>query len=1386
MSAFQSLASSINSSTPSYNTLSPTKKLRFDDRSVTQVSLSLKAYTNLAPNSPPSYDKNELAIDFFKWSETETITRVINSRDFVGQFGAIVHFGSCPFYVAFGTSKGFIVGFNYHQAVEFILAPTDETEDSGPFNGLISTLAFSSDCSFIAGGYTNGQIILWDITTTSNAEGLHTRKTGPYFNIYPTSLQNRFTNNSQGHLLNTPINSVSFIGDLHNKLVSSDISGLVFFHFGFKKFLKKYFTTQKLLGRNDANLQDEINNKYLILDCQLLPLGTSHQITDQIGLLAVMTSNILVIVSVLSLNNPHNINPITQFKIGRSNLVHPKSIFGCLSWFPCVLGKNKKIGNAMLAYSWNNVLTILEIHNDKLPSNLLQILADLRDKDKGIPNIPITKSCRWLCPKKNDSIVFIKWLSSDKLLLGIKDFKTSKVKILSLYYRNNRLSLVGEDNVNGSLLHNYTYDMSDTTSVSSYNSVQMLKDRLMLFTQDLKLITGRCLTWADRLVEYLAKGNYSAALIAANEYYNSKNKGQLVLAGLPEDDHERRLTVKPYLLQIMNQSMIHIFSDRDDLTADHEDPEYFLKMYLDIMSYLSDDLSSILESLFELYDNQEIFFDTLETYILTRGLTKLSPTILKSLVEYFTKNNKGDTLTEIICSLDTNYLDIDLTLNLCDKYGLRECSIYIWNYLLHDYTTPFMAFIKAIRQFDMNEDLQKVYVYLSYVFTGKQYPTERYIDINEEQAARESICGILFSISLVEDDVEKDTSIFPYLNLLLQKDSFEMLSTLNEFFENPCLNDNPKSTFNRQYIIEALMDIFDTNSAAFNQLDHIQLSIFLARNYPKYSQFIRLSESILSRVIDNLCSNTSSNYAYDCELALQSLLPLYEPEDDSELLEKLKSAKFFDVLINIYRNDNKHDKVLQIWLERFHDQHFGHDFHMDTMNQILTSGFSMTKENIAERLNFVNVIRENFEKLMAIDSDTLYRVIDKYNRPIHTEILNISDETMQLHYLHEMFTTGPKEKDIPQFETLIATYIELLYKFNRDSELLTFTHDYVEVLSHDASLFNRVKKSLKEHESIEGLTVLQVYEGQYQQALDELIEVMKKTIKSLNVVGGGLNEVGNESGNVLEQENNERERIKIPSDEDKPKSILRLHEKFTTYFECASKICEHPHTYDNKETISLNENMWLQLLDNLVLMASSSNQEVSETINEFIYSTFRKIIDTKLDPTAKDTESREKSFLVIFNKFLDDSSMNAKLATLSNIRLILQEVFISYSYESELLNISVRMINEEIYKDLKHIKADKLVGWDIKSKTCTSCGKPMWGEDVPLSDHYQAWEARQSDRLVLSPVHRQNQLMAVPFVKDSYLHCELTLFKCSHGYHSTCLHNLGAKSDNPSCVICSQ
>ena len=49
--------------------------------------------------------------------------------------------------------------FNYRQEIDYILVPTQSTDE----NCSISCIAFSSDCSYLAAGLQDGSIRLWNL-----------------------------------------------------------------------------------------------------------------------------------------------------------------------------------------------------------------------------------------------------------------------------------------------------------------------------------------------------------------------------------------------------------------------------------------------------------------------------------------------------------------------------------------------------------------------------------------------------------------------------------------------------------------------------------------------------------------------------------------------------------------------------------------------------------------------------------------------------------------------------------------------------------------------------------------------------------------------------------------------------------------------------------------------------------------------------------------------------------------------------------------------------------------------------------------------------------------------------------------------------------------------
>lgn len=1308
------------------------------------MSLALNAHrSSPVPKTGSGQTTPNEHLDISKWTETALLSQKFRSAEFASRYGSIVAVLPSLLYLAIGTDKGYIVGFNYRQEVEFVLSTGQQNGPESPHVVLaVTCVGFSADNGFVGAGFANGAIVLWDLSSVKAKMAVGTLE--PFHVISPISVDTRLAE-KDGHLQLVAVSSLSFLGHSHTQLVTADVSGLVFYHYGFRKFLKQYVVTQKLLGGPDSGASGAA---FSPLDCSLLPLGSSHQITDQLGLLAVISANVLAVVSVLSLNNPHNMRPVTHFKIKRPRGVQ-KTASGCLSWHPCTVNGNQ-VDNATLAYAWGSMLAVLELDNASLPGNLMLVLADLKDKDKSIPTLPISKTCRWNAAS-SETIVAVKWLSHDMLVVFLRGVSGTRMEALYHSEINGEwtLSPVGADSLNGINLSPQAFAENDNLAsfaapfLSYNNCISVLKSRIILLAEDESkaVFLGRITTWADQLAAFLNDGNYPAALTAANDFYNSTKTGQLVLAGLPDNMQQRNEVVRPFLVRIMKELVPHLFSNED------ASQNYFLNIYIGIMAFLTkdsagllDELLGILEAVFDLYGSKNAFFATLESYILTGGISSLPPTILKELVAHYVATDKGPTLTEIICLLDTTTLDIDLTLQLCTKYRLRECSDYIWNYLLNDYATPLMEYIKGIRDGDEISTFS-VFSYLSYVLTGRQYPTDKYIDSGTETHARNSICDILFSISSIrwphkDSDyvfVGDSESFFPYLHFLLKFSSFEMLSTLNEFFENPALNDDPSRKLNRQYIVEALLDIFDTHRDEFDKGDFCQLAIFLARNYPKYSQFIRLPESVLDSIVDDLYSNTDTTILADCELALQSLLPLYEPKDDALLLEKVKAAQFYDVLLNIYRSENRHSKVLETWLERKKRDYPGGS---ESLKEAFENAFELTT-SVSERMQLVSVIKANFGLFLDVDTEEFAAAIDKYLPSLHGEVLLIEDRMAKYHYL-DIFFRLKDHTEAPFLEQAVWSYIELLCDFDI-GKLGPFLGQYVEVLARNGADFEAARTLFRSRELYPSLTALFIYEHRPLEALREILVFLKKTVSSM--VNEGMFDA--------------------------------LEGPFLAHVDLCMATCEHPDTLVAFEDLQLNEFMWLELVDTLVVLSGKAgeNERVVDLVNKSIHDCFRRVIDAP----GPQNGTKKRSFLVVFHRFLENSSSTSP-ATVSNIRHVLQDVFVSYTHESEMLQISLRMLNDGIRESMDSVKTAKLEAWNIKETRCTSCGKIMWGPGLS-DDHYRAWEDRERGTLVVLGLLEGN------FEPERWRHCTLVFFKCLHGYHAGCLEGLGVK-EVKECVIC--
>lgn len=1365
------------------------QKHRFDDRSQTSISIALRSNASklsrqLGRNNS-SFDGTKNST--FQWNELHKILKAIEGSSFAANYGTVVTIEPSSLYVAVGTLKGYVICFNYHQEAEYSLHPMSETEgpnalqshqtlaqastsgsirDSHP---AITSLCFSSDSTSVAAGYEDGSINIWQLSSSSSG---YVR---PLYTIKAIAKHDRLKKNVDGHLIGTPITYVSFIGSLRYQLVTSDSSGFIFYHHGFKKFMRKYFVTQKIIGNSN-----ELEQKQVVLGCELLPLGNVPQITDEWGVLAVLTDHLLIVLSLLSLNDSSQLRVVNHFKTGIPKILHNcELITGCLSWFPCLKNDDlaKKFTTARLAYSWNNIITILELQDSNFSEDFMK---QFNDRDKAIGSHPMKRTCRWR-NSSGRSFRSLNWINPTLLSLFLAGEVEDDMKFETLsYIGGNRLLKVGNPD---------PMDLKislNTTTNSWSGSIRVIKGRIMLLTESYHdsqkhLFVGMQLQWSHIIEIALAKGNYSKALNLIHKLFFSTDIMNIVSTDLPLELSSRQKILEGYVLRIISAST-QLFLQKTEI-EDRDVLEQNLSMVFDLISHLSfenfslaSQLLDIVEELFEkMEDNKECFFAVLEEYILASKISSLLPLVLKEMVRFYTLKGKGELLTEIICVLDIRSLDIDFTIQLCKMYGLRDCLIYIWNYVLRDYATPLMDFIRDIiedvrildeEDYMMNDEkqLHKVFTYISFILTGRQYPTDRYVKPDDEKFARKSIEDIIFAVSKIEEDYAKlihsvKQTIFPYLFVLLKFNSFEMLSSLNEFFEDYTLNDQE---LNRQYIIEALLDIYEVNKSSFLDVDFCSLAIFIARNYSKYPQFIRLPDSTLDKVIDDLCNYDESWNnrigVIDCELALQSLLQRYIPDNPTYLLVKLKEARFYSILMNIFKAEEKYSQVAAIWFEKKQRWLADRDStalaeeedtdYYDSMKVVLD--MCLEYSSVSERIGVIDVIRRNFKLLLELDYDALLSVLNSYDPKLHSEILKISSEdtnTLVYQYLNKLFRVYDGQNGtlvIPELLQLGLKYVELLCVYSPDT-VYTFVKEHLLFFGdHEKDLMH----VLENGNAFESKTLILVNQKQYSEALNELIIL---------------------AGRVL-------------SDIPKYENVILL----------AMDICRsadgEPNENVEDENLNVNEKLWLQLVESLVRLSNQYGPEDKEheLLDMSIHNCFREISDDSSHMT------QGVSFMRVFNRLLVESSTQNE-TTLSNVRSILRDVFLTYSFEKDSMGLMQTMLLEKIYKLLGIVKVKALQGYQITAKNCGVCGKELWGSKIAI-EHQEAWEKLEVLRLDSATRVRlegRSECATHPMVilgrgsperidgledittKD-YAFLKLIFFACGHGYHYQCLAKLNS------------
>ncbi|KAI9741090.1 MAG: Vacuolar protein sorting-associated protein 8 [Cirrosporium novae-zelandiae] len=1307
--------------------------------------------SSLASQLPLSIDGDESSEppwEIIRWTKLRKITGQVFSELGKRNFGRAT-FLAVSSLIAIGTSKGLVLIFDYHQSLRAVIGQGTKAVESGP----VSALAISADHTTIAAGHNDGSIYTWEIARPSN----------PFLQIPSIDRRQPSLSHFDGHVPGSAVLHVGFLGTRHTALVSADERGMAFSHLATRGMgaVARIVKTTRILGRYPENMvplpQPRKPKPSSVLAFAPLPLGNAEQVTDDMGLVAMLTPYLLVIVSTTPIAQ-------TQHKVSRPKEL--ASLHGtmcaALAWFPAVKLKVKdpnaagSVSRTKLAYSWSNILTILEVTEEE-PS-----IEGGRDKP---PVLQFNARRRW---KADEAIVAIQWLGRTVLgiltltqrLLIIEDSSMNVTGSFDLLQRHIFHTDLFSAQLNQLVeqLDEEDPSMHGVVADAFHMSFRAYKGRMFLLGFN-DMAIGTLSNWADRLVALMEAGDYIGAIGLATIYYRGEAEKQTV--GLPEDDASRHAIVRDKLVEMMSASLKYAFmteQKREEMQGSEEKLKDLARVCfaacisIDDMDFLFEDVYSW----FEENETEGIFLEVLEPYILDYEIRSVPPAVLKTLVSHYTKKGSEGRLEELICRLDTSTMDLDQVTTLCKRYRLYDAFIYVWNRALNDYITPLEYLIKLASQqavvvngnstkgFDIT-NASKIFPYLSYIFTGRIYPTGEQLDDQEANIAKSDLYSFLFSGKTSASDSRSQH--FPHLREILNFDAPSFLSMLNEAFEDSFLNGLPDSmtnggpdhgggdvqntgmSMNRQYIIRILLEVM--HSGKYGPEDTVYLDMFIARNLPKFPQFILLPGKTLHEVLVRLCHYAAPDIADDCQLSVEYLLSLYHPPDLQSLIPLFGDARFYRVLKSIYRAEKQYTQLIQTCFA----DHQNENALFDCIAECLGPQSQATEK---QRREIRDVLKSHASELLVVDVERTAISIESYMPALHEDFLRDLDGRQRAQFVYLQAILEPDIRDSEHTrnpsQQLNRDFIEQYVRLMCECAPLHVT-EYIEVLKSSDLRLEEVLPSMEASGIVDAAVVLLARQGQVQDAMSRLVE----HLSALEAVLTGLLDSATKSPDAASTREAVNDLLESLQKYVKVGVWLCRGQSKTSTWSAASPSMAMKTSKALGQQLSADETLWLDLIDVTVRIAKNVSAAINRDPVKQIFSSEQSIPDLAislrtsvqqvftalLNHTTSGRNSSagrpDLSFLRILRAFLTRASVSSP--SLSELRSVLAAIFSAYAYEESLLSLANSMLDKDLFIHVDEATKLRQRGWRPLGQVCESCKKRVWGPGIGIRV-WKAWEAK--------------------------------------------------------------
>ncbi len=764
-----------------------------------------------------------------------------------------------------GTSLGVIRVFDLETEEE--LKPILVRELHG---NRVTCIDVSQNGMYLAAGYSNGQIVLWELKTSTAAVQV-------------------------GDAHNCTVLNAKFLKGSRPRIISSDVGGSVYITEFTKAILGLTSTSTLMLKSRIGFALAPLHQGTL---CQNLP--------DDLVLIAIGSVNNIVVAAM-----EPTVRVLWEFK---RRLPIQKGI-PYIDWGRGLLPDRAENDSIVMAIAWDKVIQLVEILN---PGSELEgySLNGYLECDCEIRFLRwVAESTIVILTAKNELRVLYtgrfvpgRYTEEDPTMRAAAEKVKGEVPDLEPPY-------LVEDEL---AMQGYNIGRPSTSEQqvkNSYHQTIMLDGRKLVGLGKNTVVMGKVLAWNECMENQKGRSQWIEALRTGREIFLGRLKG---LAELPENKTAREAAVLAFVKGFVRDGLREHL-EKSDSGINREANIMQMQITIEFCIAISafDYLFTDLLSQFAEYNLESAFLDSLEPYILSGRLSliPLPPTLLSRLISHYVSGGNLGTLERVLIFLNLEGQDLDALSAVCVIHKMFSAGVCLkalqggernfvepaifmhneMNAMRKERRNVDMRMISA-RDPDTSLVLTKTYGYLGYKllwYIRLCFKGERFGRQPESTIPRPIWPGVVCALLnwlFVQHEEDRVTNLQELMQLDVRS-VFQVLSLLFEeeglrssFIVEPQTGRGTKEGLSYQKLIARLASVAGSMDSESTRSLHYY-NLFLANVSAQAGNTI--APELCVSTVSYLCWNTSSSG---------------QGESLSQNEERVQPEKYEDIVLRMIRN----------------------------------------------------------------------------------------------------------------------------------------------------------------------------------------------------------------------------------------------------------------------------------------------------------------------------------------------------------------------------------------------------------------------------------------------------------------------------------------------------